>query len=117
MTQIIRVSDIYATKSLFTRSMAIELSRCLNPVADEVILVFTGIEFLSRSFADEVCNMIDDHAKVDFKWVNCNEVVSNMLSKVKLGRTKERERGLTPPKILQFDSLESLKAFLATIDS
>ena len=59
MKQTIRLQDIYSA-DLFTRSRASELRACINENANEITLDFDGIGFMSRSFADEVCNIIDD---------------------------------------------------------
>ena len=59
MKQTIKLYDIYSA-DLFTLSRASELRSSIDEKADEVTLDFEGVSFMSRSFADEVCNIIDD---------------------------------------------------------
>ena len=47
-----------------------ELRACINEEATEVTLDFEGIGFMSRSFADEVCNIIDDNKNIIFEFIN-----------------------------------------------
>jgi hypothetical protein len=54
------IQSLIYSADLFIRSRASELRKCINDDADEVTLDFEGIGFMSRSFADEVCNIIDD---------------------------------------------------------
>ena len=111
MKQTIRLQDIYSA-DLYTRSRASELRTCINDKADEVTLDFEDIGFMSRSFADEVCNIIDDMNDKTFTLVNQNEDVSTMMTKVREGRSRERKRGVGNAKMYEFKDMESLEEFL-----
>ena len=111
MTQTIRLQDIYSA-DLYTRSRASELRACISDDANEVTLDFEGIGFMSRSFADEVCNIIDDMNGKTFTLVNQNEDVSTMTTKVREGRSRERKRGVGNAKMYEFKDMESLEKFL-----
>ena len=111
MKQTIRLQDIYSA-DLYTRSRASELRACINDKVDEVTLDFEGIGFMSRSFADEVCNIIDDMNGKTFTLVNQNEDVSTMMTKVREGRSRERKRGFGNAKMYEFKDMESLEEFL-----
>ena len=111
MKQTIRLQDIYSA-DLYTRSRASELRTCINDKADEVTFDFEGIGFMSRSFADEVCNIIDDMNDKTFTLVNQNEDVSTMMTKVREGRSRERKRGVGNAKMYEFKDMKSLEEFL-----
>ena len=111
MKQTIRLKDIYS-EDLYTRSRASELRKCINDDADEVILDFEGIGFMSRSFADEFCNIIDDMNSKKFTLVNENSDVATMMTKVRDGRNRERKRGVENAKMYEFQDMESLSEFL-----
>jgi hypothetical protein len=111
MNQTIRLLDIYSA-DLFIRSRASELRKCINDDADEVTLDFEGIGFMSRSFADEVCNIIDDMGGKTFTLVNQNSDVATMMTKVRDGRSRERKRGVENAKMYEFQDMESLSEFL-----
>ena len=55
-----------------------ELRACINEEATEVTLDFEGIGFMSRSFADEVCNIIDDNKNIIFEFINRNADIEAM---------------------------------------
>ena len=111
MKQTIRLKDIYCAE-LYTRSRASELLACINNEAEEVTLDFEGIDFMSRSFADEVCNIIDDNKEKTFSFANQNEDVATMMTKVREGRNRERKRGVGNAKMYEFNDMESLSRFL-----
>ena len=112
MKQTIKLYDIYSA-DLFTRSSASELRSSIDEKADEVTLDFEGVSFMSRSFADEVCNIIDDIPSKAFTFINQNEDVATMMTKVRESRHRERIRGVGNAKIYEFKDLESLSAFLS----
>lgn len=112
MKQTIKLYDIYSS-DLFTRSRASELVSSINDKADEVTLDFDGVSFMSPSFADEVCNIIDDMPSKAFIFINQNEDVAAMMAKVREGRNREWIRGVGNAKIYEFKDIESLSAFLS----
>ncbi len=114
MKQLIRLQDIYSA-DLYTRSRASELRSCINDEADEVTLDFEGIGFMSRSFTDEVCNIVDDMNDKSFTFVNQNNDVAMMMTKVSEGRSRERKRGVGTPKMYEFKDMESLSDYLITM--
>ena len=114
MKQIIKLNTIYSA-DLYTRSRASELRACIIEEATEVTLDFEGIGFMSRSFADEVCNIMDDNKNIKFEFINRNADVEAMMTKVSEGRSQERKRGICNAKIHKFKDMESLSDFLQTI--
>ncbi len=111
MKQIIRLHDIYSA-DLYTRSRASELRARINDNANEVTIDFEGIGFMSRSFADEVCNIIDDLKEKTFSFTGQNNDVATMMTKVREGRSRERKRGVGNAKMYEFKDMESLSKFL-----
>ncbi|MBR0263749.1 MAG: STAS-like domain-containing protein [Prevotella sp.] len=96
--KIIKLNTIYSA-DLYTRSRASELRSCINKDATEVVLDFEGIGFMSRSFADEVCNIVDDNKDIKFEFVNRNKDVDAMMTKVAESRSQERKRGISNAKM------------------
>lgn len=72
--------DIYSA-DLYTRSRASELRSCINQDANEVELDFEQIGFMSRSFADELCNIMDDMKGTTFIFTNRNSDVERAVGK------------------------------------
>ena len=114
MKQIVKLNTIYSA-DLYTRSRASELRSCINDEATEVMLDFEGIGFMSRSFADEVCNIMDDKADIKFEFINRNADVEAMMEKVAEGRRQERKRGISNATIHKFEDMESLSEYLISM--
>ena len=111
MKQTIKLNTIYSA-DLYTRSRASELRTCINKEATEIVLDFEGIGFMSRSFADEVCNIVDDNKDIKFEFTNRNNDIEAMMNKVAEGRSQERKRGISNATIHRFEDMESLSEFL-----
>jgi anti-anti-sigma regulatory factor len=114
MKQVIRLKDIYSD-DLYTRSRASELRTCINEDKDIVVLDFDQIGFMSRSFADELCNIVDDLKNISFEFVNRNNEIETIMNKVIEGRSQERKRGVSNAKIHRFEDMDSLSEFLLTM--
>ena len=114
MKQTIKLNTIYSA-DLYTRSRASELRACINENATAVALDFEGIGFMSRSFADEVCNIMDDNKEKTFVFINRNADIEAMMNKVAEGRIQERKRGISTATIHKFEDMESLSEFLITM--
>lgn len=111
MKQIIKLNAIYGA-DLYTRSRASEIRDCISRDATEVTLDFDAIAFVSRSFADELCNILDDNAQIHFSFANCSAEVDTMLNKVEDGRKRERKRGISNAQMYKFEDMQSLSEFL-----
>ena len=114
MKQTIKLQDIFST-GLYSRSRAVDLRTHIMDNADEIELNFEGINFMSRSFADEICNMIDDMKEKKFMFTNQIEEVFIMMTKVQESRSRERKRGIKHAKVYEFNDMESLSKYLLTI--
>ena len=111
MIQTIRLYDIYRA-DLFSRAKAAELASHINSDADSVVLDFSGIGFMSRSFADELYNIIAAQAPRTFDFVGRSHDIESLMQKVADGRTRERQFGIQHPQMLTFDTKDSLAVFL-----
>lgn len=111
MTQTIRLYDIYRT-DLFSRAKAAELAGHINSEADSVLLDFNGINFMSRSFADELFNVIAAQAPRVFSFEGRSQDIDVLMQKVADGRSRERQLGIQHPQMLTFDTKDTLAEFL-----
>ena len=111
MKQHIKLIDIYHA-DLFSRSKAVELAGHINETAEEVVLDFQGIGFMSRSFADELYSITHSLPGVSFTYQGRIDVVETMMDKVAEGRTRERRMGISHPVMYKFDSKQELMDFL-----
>ena len=111
MTQTIKLFDIYHA-DLFSRAKALLLVDTISPKADTVILDFEGITFMSRSFTDELYNIVIDSPDKEFQYIHRNEDVRIMMEKVAEGRNRERQLGIPPAKMYTFNNQHELAEFL-----
>ena len=111
MKQTIKLYDIYHA-DLFSRAKASILAEMISPEADTVILDFEGITFMSRSFTDELYNIVITYPEKTFGYIGRNDDIRVMMEKVAEGRTRERQLDIPPAQMLTFDSQNKLADFL-----
>lgn len=90
--------------------------RIRNSIAnyDGVVeLDFNSVEFISRSFADEVYTIVNEN-RDNVKLKNMKGIVDSMMSVVADSRTHKRVRKTENSFIFEFSDIESLSAYLAT---
>ncbi|MBQ6681549.1 MAG: hypothetical protein IJM78_04905 [Prevotella sp.] len=76
---------------------------------------FSDVTFMSRSFANELYNITDTFKNKSFIYTHQNDVVETMMTKVAEGRSRERNRGISNPKILEFKDQKSLEEYLTAL--
>lgn len=110
MKQSIKLFNIFGG-DLFSRAKANDLLNVINQDSDEITLDFSEINFMSRSFTDELFNIIESiEQTIEFK--NCNSDIQAMLQIVSDGREHERNLGITHPTMYKFNNKSELVDFL-----
>jgi hypothetical protein len=113
----ISVQDFFKAQGLHSREQAQELfTAIMNIMHDHepVWADFSDIEFISRSFADELVNLKMNSKKKNLVNFCCaSPDIQNMLEAVEHTQTKKRTEKKLP--VHQFDSLESLMKFFSKI--
>lgn len=74
------------------------------------IIDFSGVSFVSRSFADELCNIMDENK--DVKLANETDFVKRMIDTVLSGRKRVRQRPINEDRIVNCSTMEELKQVL-----
>ncbi len=74
------------------------------------VLDMEGVTFISRSFADELCNILESNSLL--KVSNASGIVKEMIDIVSKSRKHKRVRKNEDSEIYKFDNLESLSEFL-----
>lgn len=96
------------------RNSAAELFTCLPAHVDEVVLDFSGVEFVSRGFADELHKerlAVQTQRNVRVVLENLNEEVQRMLSAV--ARTQNmKERDTMDLPVIRVSSVSELENLL-----
>lgn len=71
------------------------------------------MEFISRSFADEVYTIINEN-RDNVKLKNMKDIVDSMMSVVAYSRAHKRVRNAENSNIKEFSDMDSLSAYLTT---
>lgn len=79
------------------------------PASDTVVLDFAGVDFLSRSFTDEIISQLEGRS---YALENTNEIIKNMFKAVVDGRMKSRRHDASNADIKRFDTLVELSRYL-----
>ena len=112
MGKIVKIEELIGT-DVRSRSNAGIIQAALDGETDKVVLDFSMVTFVSRSFADELCNILDKFKNVELE--NMDHIVQSMIDAVKSGRTKKRIRSEANSEIKVFDNIDSLSSFLSTL--
>lgn len=95
-----------------SRVNVVKLALGSYPQNGTLVVDFQGVDFVSRSFADEVVSQVEGR---QYKIVNANAVVANMFKAVVDGRSKPRTHAAAGNvEIVTFDSMVELSRYLNT---
>ncbi len=83
----------------------------INDCKDSCILDFKGVTFVSRSFADELCSIMDENRNV--KLTNETTFVKKMIDTVLTSRKRVRQRN-DHSDIVSFSNIDDLCDFMRT---
>lgn len=97
-----------------SRSNAEIIREAVEGVKESITLDFEGVIFISRSFTDELCNIMDRHKGV-MELSNTSDLVHSMIKTVSESRKSKRVRPTGNYEMKEFKDMESLSSFLATI--
>jgi hypothetical protein len=84
-----------------------DILRAIINSSDDVTLDFSDVVFVSRSFADELCDIIE-HTTANVKTCNTCSLVTNMLKVVSDNRNKKRTRHIDNSNIFICKDMQSL---------
>ena len=105
MKHILKLQEIYGTH-IRTR-MSMERLRTMLQPQDEYLLDLVGIDFISRSAADELYNIV--HHGGNMEIVHAEPFVQKMLDAVTIGRFLPRQRPATSMPIIHCPTIDSVR--------
>ena len=113
MATIIILSQELGT-DIRSRKSAQIIEKIISSVQDSVIIDFKSIMFISRSFADELLNIINAYKSQDIRTTNMCKNVQLMFNTVKESRSKKHVKPTSENKmnIFSFENINSLSSFL-----
>jgi hypothetical protein len=112
METVLNISVLVST-DIRSRANANIIRSVIDGVSGKIILDFSGVTFISRSFADELYNILNEQDNVSL--ANESELVKSMLEAVSLSRKNKRVQNNNTSEIKEIDDMKSLESFLATI--
>lgn len=79
----------------------------------DIVLDFEGVTFMSRSFTDELCIIMNENPQLSVQGMR--GIVKNMYEAVSESRTKKRERKLQTSEITELKDLKSMQEFFLSL--
>lgn len=93
-----------------SRSAAEIINSALKSDFPPVEISFAGVRFISRSFTDELCAILDSSPAVQLSYMS--PAVENMFTVVRSGRERERIRPKEGIAVKSFENIKELSAFM-----
>lgn len=101
--------DIIGSEVL-SRSNMRAIEDAAKDALSQVVVNFRGVEFISRSFADELCDVEERYVNVHIEHLDGEAAVMHDI--VKRSRSTKRVRISSDAKIKRIDNLKELSAVL-----
>lgn len=112
MSTMFKIADLIST-DIRSRANAAIIRSAIDGIKENIVLDFSGVTFVSRSFTDELYNVMKENKNVSL--VNMSAFVKSMWEAVSKGRNSKRVFKQSESEMKEFDDMNSLAAFLATI--
>lgn len=112
MTNVIEIASLIST-DIRTRANAEIIKSAIDGMEGNIILDFKNVMFMSRSFADEVYNILQLNGNVVVSGMS--QPVQNMFGAVSASRKNGRVFKNEDYEMREFDDMKSLSTFLATM--
>lgn len=112
MKQIIKLAELIST-DIRSRNNAKRITEIIDCNKD-FLLDFTGVEFISRSFSDELCSVIDSYNNISVDEVSMSEEVHSIYKIVNGSRQTKKNRKNTASKITVLKTPEEVSSYFAT---
>lgn len=97
------------TRSFFRR----DAETIILPIEGEIIFDFSGVEFISRSVADEICNLLEDYPDLSIRGMAGD--VEKMYRLVVEGRCRPREYSEMNAKVVHLKNMRELSDFFCAL--
>ena len=87
MDKIFKISELIST-DIRSRANANIIRSAIDGINERIVLDFDGVCFISRSFTDELYNVLEEHKNISF--TNTSDNIKAMLDAVEKGRKSTR---------------------------
>ena len=111
METILKIAELISS-DIRLRSNASIIRKAIEGIEGGIVLDFAGVTFISRSFADELYNVMQENKNISLN--NKGEVVSTMMEAVETGRKTKRVYHSEDAEMIVCNDMESLSKVLST---
>lgn len=112
MDKVIKIAELLST-DIRSRANANLIRAEIEGVSGNITLDFANVTFISRSFTDELYNVMSGHGNITL--AQMSDIVESMWNAVSKGRNMQRRPLKGHSEIKEFEDMKSLESFLATI--
>lgn len=112
MGKVIKIARLLST-DIRSRANANLIRAAIDGVDDNITLDFEDVTFISRSFTDELYNVVNEHRNITLAYMS--DFVKSMWNAVSKGRSVQRKPLKEHSEIKELEDMKSLESFLATI--
>lgn len=112
MDKTFNIAELIST-DIRSRGNANIICSAIDGIEGNIVLDFANVTFMSRSFTDELYNILDEHKNITLS--NMSDFVDTMLKTVMQGRKNKRKFSNNESEIKEFDDMQSLSSFLSSI--
>lgn len=112
MDKVFYISELIST-DIRSRANANIIRSAIDGIESNIVLDFDGVKFISRSFADELYNVMEEHNGITL--TNESDFVKSMMDAVTQGRKNKRTSFEESSEIKEIKDMKGLESFLATI--
>ncbi len=112
MDKTFNIAELIST-DIRSRGNANIIRSAIDGIEGNIVLDFANVTFMSRSFTDELYNILDEHKNITLS--NMSDFVDTMLKTVMQGRKNKRKFSNNESEIKEFDDMQSLSSFLSSI--
>ncbi|MGI6224398.1 MAG: hypothetical protein ACOYJG_12475 [Prevotella sp.] len=115
MEKVIKLAELLS-KDIRSRRNANAIRKELSGIdSGKVIIDMTDVGFISRSFADELLNIISENKQYDISLENMCEEVKTMISLVETGRKSKRTRPTNNSSFIELKDMDSVRNFFSLL--
>lgn len=103
-----QIGDDLRTRSFFRR----DIEKLIMPFSGEIVLDFSGVRFVSRSVADELCEIMREHPSMSQEGMS--RQVSMMYKIVLRSRNSPRVYSEVNAKVYHLQTLDDMNEFFSS---
>ena len=115
MEKVVKVKELLSSDIRSRCNAEAIRNEVINADCKEICVDLSGVIFMSRSFTDELLNIIDNTEDKTIHMINAEGDIKSMIDIVSASRKKKRVLSDDDSQITELKDMSSLEKFFATI--